>query len=783
MNFTSASREPLQRHFGLEARVIAAIDFGTSHSGHAMTHIIEVSPDIKAFYNWPEQPVSYCKNLTAIRYKTEPLGLVVESWGYSARRNHMTKASDKSTCRYFDRFKLYLDEVAAQKLPELPSGFIALDIIADYLHNLYLRALKDIQSTWGANIRPNNIVWFLTVPAMWSEKAKQDMREAAVVAGLVSPEDINNKDRLNIVLEPEAAAMYCCQQSEQYLLQPGETFMIVDAGGGTIDLTAHEILYDPVAKVESLREITHGSGRSCGSTFIDEAFIQFVKVQCGSNNRQFEGDVCFEQCIPLPPRLRQLMKKSRVVDPEMDDDDFTDDDLEDITITSEDCFAMFDPIVNSALELVELQYERSCKALAMYRSSMSSSQDTMSVGACKIDKMFFVGGFSASEYLWRKAIERFGSRIKMYRPLDPGSAVVKGAVLCGKFPRFIGSRCSRYAYGVKTTGRWTSNNPNESAKKWNEAPSLYVNQAEQTFYADNLFRVMADVGQPVGIDEVISERFVPVITSQEFATLELFTTDLAGEEYMVDSMVLAATLQVPLSTPVRIQFVQDVSASMDGEKLQASKVGLKEICRKLTQADEVGLIRFGSKVETISVIQPYSPTIENQINNLAMLGMTALNDAIAEGIQSLKRRAEISTKAYRNILLISTDGEENVSKTSFDDVSALIQNSGIPNFRIVLAVAGSIETNSELVGLYKSEECRSYCEVISVEDSSDGIRQAYAEMDQMVKLYRAGQEQGSNVIRLDLRFGATQISADAVVEGTDVRTNVNIQFHAKTDFV
>jgi len=249
---------------------------------------------------------------------------------------------------------------------------------------------------------------------------------------------------------------------------------------------------------------------------------------------------------------------------------------------------------------------------------------------------------------------------------------------------------------------------------------------------------------------------------------------------MVDSMVPAATLQVPLSTqPVRIQFVQDVSASMDGEKLQASRGALKESCRNLTQVDEVGLIKFGSKVETISVIQPYSPTIENQINKLATLGMTALNDAIVEGVQSLKRRAETSTKTYQNILLIYTDGEENVSKTSFDDVSALIRNPGIPNFRMVLSIAG-IESNDELIGLCKSEECRSYCEVISVADSSDGVKQAYVEMDQMVKVYRAGQEQRNDVIRLDLKFGATQISADAVVEGTDVKVNVSIQFHAKT---
>lgn len=182
----------------------------------------------------------------------------------------------------------------------------------------------------------------------------------------------------------------------------------------------------------------------------------------------------------------------------------------------------------------------------------------------------------------------------------------------------------------------------------------------------------------------------------------------------------------------------------------------------------------------ISAIQPYSHTIEDPINNLATLGMTALYDAIVEGVQSLKRRAETSTKAYQNVLLISTDGEENSSKHSFHETSALIQNSGIPNFRIVFAIAGSTEANDDLVNLCNSEECQSYCDVINVADSSDGIKQAYTEMDQKVKLFRAGQGQDQRgVIRLDLRFGATEISADAVVEGTDVRVNVNFQFHTK----
>ncbi|RUS23977.1 hypothetical protein BC938DRAFT_474319, partial [Jimgerdemannia flammicorona] len=117
-----------------------------------------------------------------------------------------------------------------------------------------------------------------------------------------------------------------------------------------------------------------------------------------------------------------------------------------------------------------------------------------------------------------------------------------------------------------------------------------------------------NVDELVGIDETKSTVFVPVAVAQDFATLELYTTDLANEKYMLPSMILAATLQVPLSKdavdtpvqlPVRIQFVQDVSSSMQHSKILTSKEGLKRICRKLSQGDEVGLIKFGDSVEVV----------------------------------------------------------------------------------------------------------------------------------------------------------------------------------------
>jgi molecular chaperone DnaK (HSP70) len=74
----------------------------------------------------------------------------------------------------------------------------------------------------------------MTVPAIWTDKAKAMMREAAIKAGIIDGHD--PLERLVFVAEPEAAAAYCENKYNAWNLSHECRFMIVDAGGGTIDL-------------------------------------------------------------------------------------------------------------------------------------------------------------------------------------------------------------------------------------------------------------------------------------------------------------------------------------------------------------------------------------------------------------------------------------------------------------------------------------------------------------------------------------------------------------------
>jgi molecular chaperone DnaK (HSP70) len=86
-------------------------------------------------------------------------------------------------------------------------------------------------------------VW-LTVPAAWDAKGCDIMRAAAIAAGLVQSSragDINWRDRLRIITEPEAAAVHCAHLPHVHQLKPSQNFVVVDAGGGTVDLVSAPI--------------------------------------------------------------------------------------------------------------------------------------------------------------------------------------------------------------------------------------------------------------------------------------------------------------------------------------------------------------------------------------------------------------------------------------------------------------------------------------------------------------------------------------------------------------
>ncbi|CAN0224366.1 unnamed protein product, partial [Scytosiphon promiscuus] len=152
------------------------------------------------------------------------------------------------------------------RLPLIYVVSLALEFIKD---SILERVTKD-----GIRLGAFDVRWVLTVPAIWSSFGKMFMRTAAHRAGLISRED--DMEHLLLSLEPEAACLTVKQHHTNiHQWENGMKVMVLDCGGGTVDITTHHVVRtEPIG----LEELEEPCGGPWGSTTADVKFKQFMKV-------------------------------------------------------------------------------------------------------------------------------------------------------------------------------------------------------------------------------------------------------------------------------------------------------------------------------------------------------------------------------------------------------------------------------------------------------------------------------------------------------------------------
>ena len=71
------------------------------------------------------------------------------------------------------------------------------------------------------------------------------MRKAAFEAGII---DSLSSENLLLCLEPEGASIQCRNDAEEGLrnqMVKGDVVMVLDCGGGTVDITVHKLKCEP----------------------------------------------------------------------------------------------------------------------------------------------------------------------------------------------------------------------------------------------------------------------------------------------------------------------------------------------------------------------------------------------------------------------------------------------------------------------------------------------------------------------------------------------------------
>jgi Ca-activated chloride channel family protein len=134
-----------------------------------------------------------------------------------------------------------------------------------------------------------------------------------------------------------------------------------------------------------------------------------------------------------------------------------------------------------------------------------------------------------------------------------------------------------------------------------------------------------------------------------------------------------------------IVLVVDVSGSMQDEgKMEQAKAGLGTFLQRILAEDRVGLVTFSTAASAIVAPEPLSEnrvTLDTAIQGLRPQGKTAIYDGLMTGKAELDKLPPEQEERIKAIVLI-TDGLENASTTTFDQLKAEFDETGISIFPV-----------------------------------------------------------------------------------------------------
>ena len=440
-------------------KLIVGVDFGTTYSGVAAAY--SATPDdVDIIKTWPGgNGITSDKVPTEISYDVKEVasdngdGVRPQRqirWGFQFKPEE-----PRLRC-----VKLFLDR--NQKLPHFVSPLetaaqlrkcdrTVMDAVSDYLTKIYEHTMETLTRRYGESFMSTTDVDFvLTVPAVWSDAAKNATLQAAERAGMGS------RHELKLISEPEAAAVYTLKTIQPNGLKDGDNFIVCDVGGGTVDLIAYKVTQVTPLRVE---ESAVGTGGLCGSAFLNYRFEDHVRERIGTEQYQTMREKKSKTWNMGLRYFEEFVKRNfnedehsevNVPFPGLPDDEEAGLESGFLVMSAEQVKNIFEPVIAQVVELVEGQVT------------------AIKEKGGRVSGIILVGGFGQSNYLYTKLKQHFNSAppppyterpkhenggigqqsVEVLQPMHAWTAVVRGAVTRGIEGSLVEKRRSRWYYGT-----------------------------------------------------------------------------------------------------------------------------------------------------------------------------------------------------------------------------------------------------------------------------------------------------------------------------------------------
>ncbi|KAF0639372.1 hypothetical protein FPSE5266_11624 [Fusarium pseudograminearum] len=450
----------------LNDTVVIGIDFGTTFSGVSWAHSREPD-DIEIVTCWDSE-LNHCSDV-----EKAPTQLYFDADGHDIKWGYGIPL-DKEPLKWFkllllDSIDLPTEMAISTQIQEArrlqrraEKGSIA--IIALFLRKLWDHSVESIRRAIGADLlERSKFQVVITLPAIWPPYAQNRMKQAAQQSGILDERPAGTT-LLQFISEPEAAALAAIKDmGKRSTIETGDTVVVCDAGGGTVDLISYVFQStDPFV----VKECVRGDGDLCGGVFLDEGFMQLVKEKTPAvswwlvnrlEEKQFLND---EWEHGIKPQFENQKRTWPVYLPDSCRSNTFSSGLkrrETLEFSSDEILSAFFPIAAKIEDLVRLQV------------------DAIEDKYHKAPKyIILVGGFGRSRYLFNRLRERFQSTILQSNGSKPWTAICRGAVVRGLLRHnpssglgmVVESRIARMSYGIRHRSRFVHGKHKKRDRVW-----------------------------------------------------------------------------------------------------------------------------------------------------------------------------------------------------------------------------------------------------------------------------------------------------------------------------
>ena len=340
--------------------------------------------------------------------------------------------------------------------------------------------------------------------------------------------------------------------------------MILDAGGGTIDITIHQ-----VGLFGGLKEVHAATGGGWGGMLVDEAFKNLLIDIVGKKVYEKFAKTETEDWLEL---WRSFEVKKKTIDPA---------NKEKVTIS----------ICQSLRDLCKAEREMEMTEIisgSNFSSEIQSKGDKIRIdsqpmqglfshsiyttvghvksilqheNALDVQAILMVGGFSESPML-QEAIKKEFRHLKIVIPKEASSAIMRGAVIFGHNPSTIQQRVLRKTYGQETTMPFLPGMHDEKYKITTDAGVR----------CDKVFSKFAETGEAVMVGKVTEENcYGPMYHDQKWIDLVFYASDLNSPTHTDQNCKLIGKMTVDLTNvPGDLDRTVSVSLTFGETELKAT---------------------------------------------------------------------------------------------------------------------------------------------------------------------------------------------------------------------